>query len=162
MKEIYKKTKLWRNKKIKDILKIYIGYEYDVIIIIKNCHYNKGKKMAIFSLKIEEINEFIKNLKKAKRVAIKNKKAIENEITTNNLKEIYKKTKWKNGEIESEIVIVSICYDIGIVIRIIDYEDKKIYTIPFFYEINEIDEFIENLKKAKEIAIEDKKKESLR
>ena len=80
MKEIYKKTKLWKSKKGKDILKIYIGYEYDIVILI----------------------------------------------------------------------------------RTIDYEDKKENIASFFYEINEIDEFIENLKKAKEIAIEDKKKEGLR
>jgi hypothetical protein len=80
MKEVYKKTKLWKSKKGKDILKIYIGYEYDIVIII----------------------------------------------------------------------------------RTIDYEDKKENIASFFYEINEIDEFIENLKKAKEIAIEDKKKEGLR
>jgi hypothetical protein len=80
MKEIYKKTKLWKSKKGKDILKIYIGYEYDIVIIT----------------------------------------------------------------------------------RTIDYEDKKENIASFFYEINEIDEFIENLKKAKEIAIEDKKKEGLR
>ena len=80
MKEIYKKTKLWKSKKGKDILKIYIGYEYDIFILI----------------------------------------------------------------------------------RTIDYEDKKENIASFFYEINEIDEFIESLKKAKEIAIEDKKKEGLR
>ncbi|MFZ8806094.1 MAG: hypothetical protein ACO2OW_00675 [Minisyncoccia bacterium] len=80
MKEVYKKTKLWKSKKGKDILKIYIGYEYDIVILI----------------------------------------------------------------------------------RTIDYEDKKENIASFFYEINEIDEFIENLKKAKEIAIEDKKKEGLR
>jgi hypothetical protein len=160
MKEIYKKTKLWNNKGIKDVLKICIGYEYDIVLVIWNFHYKKGEKLAVFSLKIEEIDEFIENLKKAKEIA--KEIAIENGITINNLKEIYKKTeKWE--EIESEIAIyVGLGYDIGIVIRIIDYENKKIHTIPFFYEINEIDEFIENLKKAKEIAIKDRIKEGLR
>jgi hypothetical protein len=173
MKEIYKKTKLWNNKGIKDVLKICIGYEYDIVLVIWNFHYNKGEKLAVFSLKIEEIDEFIKNLKKAKKVAIKNKRLIENGKTINNLKETYKKTKkWKNEEIESEIIIyVGLWYDIGIIIR--TYENKKIYTVSFpyeiekytvsfLYEIEEIDEFIENLKKAKKVAIKDRIKESLK
>ena len=75
MKEIYKKTKLWKSKKGKDILKICIGYEYDVVILIRTIDYeDKKEKMASFSYEINEIDEFIKELKKAKEIAIEDRK----------------------------------------------------------------------------------------
>jgi len=75
MKEIYKKTKLWKSKKGKDILKIYIGYEYDIVIIIRTIDYeDKKEKITSFSYEINEIDEFIENLKRAKRIAIEDKK----------------------------------------------------------------------------------------
>jgi hypothetical protein len=75
MKEIYKKTKLWKSKKGKDILKIYIGYEYDIVIIIRTIDYeDKKENIASFFYEINEIDEFIENLKKAKEIAIKDKK----------------------------------------------------------------------------------------
>ena len=75
MKEIYKKTKLWKSKKGKDILKIYIGYEYDIVIIMRTIDYeNKKENIASFIYEINEIDEFIENLKRAKRIAIEDKK----------------------------------------------------------------------------------------
>jgi hypothetical protein len=75
MKEIYKKTKLWKSKKGKDILKIYIGYEYDIVILIRTIDYeDKKENIASFSYEINEIDKFIENLKKAKKIAIKDKK----------------------------------------------------------------------------------------
>jgi hypothetical protein len=75
MKEIYKKTKLWKSKKGKDILKIYIGYEYDIVIIIRTIDYeDKKENIASFFYEINEIDEFIENLKKAKKIAIEDKK----------------------------------------------------------------------------------------
>jgi hypothetical protein len=75
MKEIYKKTKLWKSKKGKDILKIYIGYEYDIVILIRTIDYeDKKENIASFSYEINEIDEFIENLKKAKEIAIEDKK----------------------------------------------------------------------------------------
>jgi hypothetical protein len=75
MKEIYKKTKLWKSKKGKDILKIYIGYEYDIVILIRTIDYeDKKENIASFSYEINEIDEFIENLRKAKEIAIEDKK----------------------------------------------------------------------------------------
>jgi hypothetical protein len=75
MKEVYKKTKLWKSKKGKDILKIYIGYEYDIVIIIRTIDYeDKKENIASFFYEIDEIDEFIENLKKAKEIAIEDKK----------------------------------------------------------------------------------------
>jgi hypothetical protein len=75
MKEVYKKTKLWKSKRGKDILKIYIGYEYDIVIIIRTIDYeDKKENIASFSYEINEIDEFIENLKKAKEIAIEDKK----------------------------------------------------------------------------------------
>jgi hypothetical protein len=75
MKEIYKKTKLWKSKKGKDILKIYIGYEYDIVILIRTIDYeDKKENIASFSYEINEIDKFIENLKKAKEIAIEDKK----------------------------------------------------------------------------------------
>jgi len=74
MKEIYKKTKLWKSKEGKDTLKICVGYEYDIVLIIWNCYYNKEEKLATFSLETDEIDEFIKELKKTKEIAIEDRK----------------------------------------------------------------------------------------